>query len=87
MTRWIDAHSVTCAICGGLADERETIAWSDLDEPESGTSTMMLETTQALLEYVGSGEAHDCCFQFAERNGVTAALKSLIDVTQPIDAE
>jgi hypothetical protein len=23
--RWIDAHSVTCAICGALADERETI--------------------------------------------------------------
>ncbi|WP_049987745.1 MULTISPECIES: hypothetical protein [Haloferacaceae] len=22
--RWIDAHSVTCAICGYLADERET---------------------------------------------------------------
>jgi len=22
--RWIDAHSVTCAICGDLADERET---------------------------------------------------------------
>jgi len=21
---WIDTHSVTCAICGGLADERET---------------------------------------------------------------
>lgn len=23
--RWIDAHSVTCALCGYLADERETI--------------------------------------------------------------
>lgn len=23
--RWIDAHSVTCAICGALADERETV--------------------------------------------------------------
>jgi hypothetical protein len=22
--RWVDAHSVTCAICGALADERET---------------------------------------------------------------
>jgi Fe-S oxidoreductase len=23
--RWVDAHSVTCAICGALADERGTI--------------------------------------------------------------
>ena len=22
---WVDVHSVTCALCGGLADERETI--------------------------------------------------------------
>lgn len=29
--RWIDAHSVTCAICGDLADERET---KDLYEAE-----------------------------------------------------
>lgn len=23
--RWVDVHSVTCALCDGLADERETI--------------------------------------------------------------
>lgn len=23
--RWIDAHSVTCALCGGYADETQTI--------------------------------------------------------------
>jgi len=79
MTRWIDAHSVTCAICGDLADERETIAWSafDLNELEAGTSTAMLETALALLEEVGSGEAHDSCFQYAERNGVPVALDEL----------
>ena len=77
MTRWIDAHSVTCAICGGLADERETIKWSDFDEPDPGTSTTTLETVQALLEEVGSGEAHDSCFQYAERSGVDIALEEL----------
>lgn len=79
MTRWVDAHSVTCAICGGLADERETIGWSefDLDDLELDTSTTMLETAQALLEEVGSGEAHDSCFQYAERNGVPVALEKL----------
>ncbi|WP_255153008.1 hypothetical protein [Halorarius halobius] len=79
MTRWVDAHSVTCAICGGLADERETIGWSefDLDDLELDTSTTMLETAQALLEEVGSGEAHDSCFQYAERNGVPVALEEL----------
>ena len=79
MTRWVDAHSVTCAICGGLADERETIGWSefDLDDLELDTSTTMLETAQALLEEVGSGEAHDSCFQYAELNGVLVALDEL----------
>jgi hypothetical protein len=79
MTRWVDAHSVTCAICGGLADERETIGWSefDLDDLELDTSTTMLETAQALLEEVGSGEAHDSCFQYAERNGAPVALEEL----------
>lgn len=79
MTRWIDEHSVTCAICGGLADEREAIAWSefDLNELEAGTSTLMLETAQALLEEVRSGEAHDSCFQYTERNGVSVALEEL----------
>lgn len=76
MNRWIDAHSVTCTICGGLADERETIAWSEF-ELEAGTSTAMFETAQALLEEVGSGEAHDRCFQYAERNGVPVALEEL----------
>ena len=79
MTRWIDAHSVTCAICGNPADDRETIAWSefDLDELEAGMSTAMLETARALLAEVGSGEAHDRCFQYAERNGVPVALEEL----------
>jgi hypothetical protein len=27
MSRWIDAHSVTCAICGSLANERETVRY------------------------------------------------------------
>jgi hypothetical protein len=34
--RWIDAHSVTCAICGALADERETIKLYDQDTQLEG---------------------------------------------------
>jgi hypothetical protein len=70
---------VTCAICGGLADERETVAWSEfnLDEFEAGPSTAMLETARALLKEVGSGEAHDSCFQYAERSGVSIATEEL----------
>lgn len=30
--RWIDAHSVTCAICGALADERETLNLYDREQ-------------------------------------------------------
>lgn len=34
--RWIDAHSVTCAFCGALADERETINLYDQDTEIEG---------------------------------------------------
>jgi len=75
--RWIDVHSVTCALCGELADERETLSWDAFDEPAPGASSTMLETAHALVATVGSGEAHASCFEFAERNGVPAALEEL----------
>lgn len=34
--RWVDVHSVTCAICGYLADERETIKLYDQDTELEG---------------------------------------------------
>jgi hypothetical protein len=34
--RWIDAHSATCAFCGALADERETINLYDQDTEIEG---------------------------------------------------
>jgi hypothetical protein len=34
--RWIDVHSVTCAFCGGLADERETINLYEYDTEIEG---------------------------------------------------
>lgn len=34
--RWIDVHSVTCAICGQLADERETVDLWDKDDYPNG---------------------------------------------------
>lgn len=27
--RWIDAHSITCHVCGEFADEREALALGD----------------------------------------------------------
>lgn len=85
MSRWIDAHSVTCVICGGLADERETVARSAFDiELKAGTSTAMLETARALLKEVGSGEAHASCFQYSERNGVSVATEELSTQSPPV---
>ena len=34
--RWVDVHSVTCALCGGLADERETINLYEKDTDLEG---------------------------------------------------
>ena len=51
-------HSVTCAVCGGLADERETISlWADdYDGP-----------MRARVADLPDGEAHARCFDAAER--------------------
>jgi hypothetical protein len=50
-------HSVTCAICGALADERETTSlWAD-DYDATPTSNRQ---TVAMLP---DGEAHTECFQ------------------------
>lgn len=55
--RWVDAHSVTCALCGELADERETISlWDDDHGPASETDWS---------DYP-DGEAHPSCFEDAE---------------------
>jgi hypothetical protein len=49
--------SVTCAICGALADERETISlWADDYDP-SPTSN------RTLVAMLPDGEAHSDCFQ------------------------
>lgn len=58
--RWVDVHSVTCALCGQLADERQTRSlWDDetTPSPESGS-----------LDYseYPEGEAHPSCVEQAE---------------------
>lgn len=60
MEDWIDRHSVTCALCGGLADERETQSlWpDDYDEIEPGAPA-------DLYERLPDGEAHMGCFDRA----------------------
>lgn len=47
---WIDAHSVTCPLCGGYADERETIDLWSKDKYPNG------ETHQNCYQYA---EEHD----------------------------
>lgn len=57
--RWADAHSVTCALCGDFADERETVSlW-----PEDYTDPEM----RATIDGYPNGEAHQNCFEAAEQ--------------------
>lgn len=54
---WIDRHSVTCALCGEPADERETISlW------ETDYDGRMRERVSDLPD----GEAHKSCFDAQE---------------------
>lgn len=67
---WVDRHSVTCAICGGLADERRTanLVANILDERpalevEDPIRAVVIAT--AVNEY-GEGEAHEECLEVLE---------------------
>lgn len=54
--RWKDAHSVTCVVCGGLADERETDSlW---DAPAVNPLARRYD-----LSDVDDGEAHPVCVE------------------------
>jgi hypothetical protein len=39
--RWIDAHSVTCALCGGYADETRSVDLWDREEYPDGEAHVM----------------------------------------------
>lgn len=62
---WVDRHSVTCAICGGLADERRTAHIVDdleLIGPALVTEApaRVIAIRTAVAEF-GEGEAHQGC--------------------------
>lgn len=64
---WVDTHSVTCVLCGGLADERETDLISD-DLEEIGPELPFENPTRWLkIRYVaetyGLGEVHPDCLE------------------------
>lgn len=66
--RWIDVHSVTCAICGDLADERETLPldpWAMYEaSPESFEA---VGRALAARELHGEGEVHPECLEDESR--------------------
>lgn len=56
---WIDTHSVTCALCGTLADERETISLSSEELEERAAQPGSDIDPTAWPE----GEAHEDCWE------------------------
>lgn len=67
---WGKRHSVTCAICGGLADERRTVdlvsnATDEYPTLEQENPLRLVAINTAVNEY-GEGEAHEACLQALE---------------------
>lgn len=64
--RWIDAHSVTCVLCGGLADERRTqkINSDQLTPALRNEEPEVAHTIEMIIEANGEGEAHIECFEY-----------------------
>lgn len=64
---WADVHSVTCLLCGELADEREAATLTlDLEEAAPALAVdspaVFLATIAGAIEF-GEGEAHQDCFE------------------------
>jgi len=76
---WVDRHSVTCAVCGELADERETVpVTTDLER--LGPSLLAEAPARAAAVFtavarsgVTDGDAHQEC--------ITALKTNLVDAT------
>jgi hypothetical protein len=67
---WIDRHSVTCAICGGLADERRT-AELTARLPDERPALVADAPRRAIIiatavNEFGEGEAHEECLDALE---------------------
>lgn len=68
---WVDKHSVTCLLCGGLADETGTVDVSEdrldgafiHDHPDEAMAI------ERLVDDHGTGEAHTECFEYVVSNG------------------
>lgn len=78
---WIDRHSVTCLLCGGLADERRTVNVRE-QNIDPGLAVAWEEPLRFVAkcrihEEVGFGEAHSECFDYALEHGVYTALDEL----------
>lgn len=77
--RWIDAHSVTCLLCGGMADERCSVnVWEhQIAGAMEAESPEEVELLREIIDTVGQGEAHPHCFEYALENGLEDARESL----------
>lgn len=80
----IDQRSVTCAICGELADERRTVPITS-DKTITGAS-MVVESPHrraaivAAVEEFGEGEAHQTCFERFADEEVPLGRKAFADL-------
>lgn len=67
---WVERHSVTCAICGGLADERRTVDFVTNAADEYPTleqeNPLRLVAINTAVNESGEGETHEACLQELE---------------------
>lgn len=69
---WKENHSVTCVLCGGLADERRTEKiWPDEVDPAMKTENPeRYRLIEEIADTLGEGEAHQECFEYVLEEGL-----------------
>ncbi len=68
---WIDRHSVTCVLCGGLADERRTVKiWPGEQQELKDLNPAEFRLIKEIAESSGEGEAHQECFDLVQDKGL-----------------
>lgn len=80
---WINAHSVTCLICGGLADERCTriVREEFIGHAIETGKTQEVELLREIMDTIEQGEVHPSCFKYALKHGLEEAENNLEPAT------
>lgn len=83
---WVQRHSVTCALCGGLADERRTVEITaeraDVGSALAVDAPATYVATRRLFEQGIGPEVHQSCFEQYREDPIPDPTPGMYDCSE-----